>query len=73
MLVKTTWFPTYLFIVIILVLAFWAPWAGDKTKLIDNIANYTIVDFVPVLGAIAGAVLSGYAMKSLRQAGYKMF
>lgn len=73
MLVKTTWFPTYLFIVVIIVLAIWAPWSSENAKLIDVIGQYTWVDFLPVIGAIAGALLSGTAIKLLRQGGYKMF
>ncbi|HIW33010.1 MAG TPA: YuiB family protein [Candidatus Paenibacillus intestinavium] len=73
MLVKTTWFPTYFIIAIIIVLAVWAPWGGNNEKLIDVISNYTIIDFIPVIGAIAGALLSGTSMKALRKAGFKMF
>jgi len=73
MLIKTTWFPTYFFIVLIIVLAFWAPWGGDDEKLVDVISNYTFIDFIPVIGAIAGAIISGYAIRALRRGGYKMF
>jgi len=73
MLVKTTWFPTYAYIIVIIVLAFWAPWAGDGTKMLDNITKYTIVDFIPALGGLFGAIVSGTTIKSLRLGGYKMF
>lgn len=73
MLVKTTWFPTYAYIVLIIVLAFWAPWAGDGTKMLDNITNYTIVDFIPAVGGLVGAYISGTTIKALRKGGYKMF
>lgn len=73
MLIKTTWFPTYLFIVLIIILAFWAPWSGDDEKFIDVISSYTFIDFIPVIGAIAGAIISGYAIRALRRGGYKMF
>lgn len=73
MLVKTTWFPTYLFIVVIIVLALWAPWSSNNQKLIDVITEYTIVDFIPIIGAIIGAILSGTTIKALRKGGYQMF
>lgn len=73
MLVKTTWFPTYFFIVLIIILALWAPWSGDNQKLIDVITQYTIVDFIPIVGAIIGAILSGTTIKALRKGGYQMF
>jgi len=73
MLVKTTWFPTYLFVVVTIVLALWAPWSSENTKLVDVISMYTWVDFLPVIGAIGGAYLSGAAIKMLRKGGYKMF
>lgn len=73
MLIKTTWFPTYFFIVLIVVLAFWAPWNGNDEKLVDVITQYTFIDFIPVIGAIAGAIISGYAIRALRKGGYKMF
>lgn len=73
MLVKTTWFPIYAYIILIIVLAFWAPWAGDGTKMLENITKYTIVDFIPAVGGLLGAYLSGITIRNLRKGGYKMF
>lgn len=73
MLIKTTWFPAYVTIILLIVMAFWAPWSGDNDKLIDNITKYSFVDFIPIIGCIIGAILSGYTIKALRRGGYKMF
>jgi len=70
MLLKTTWFPIYAYLILIAILVF-TGW--DTGTLIDYIAEYTFIDYVPAIGGLIGSFLSGKAMKTLRAAGYKMF
>lgn len=70
MLLKTTWFPVYAYIVLIIVLVFMG-W--DSGTLLNNITSYTVIDYLPAAGGLVGAFISGKIMKSLRAAGYKMF
>ncbi|WP_082083796.1 YuiB family protein [Paenibacillus beijingensis] len=72
MLMKTTWFPIYLFLVVIVPLGVWATWDHNKSAL-ANFTSFTIVDLLPVIGAIIGAYMSGWAIRALRRGGYKMF
>lgn len=73
MLLKTTWFPIYGFVLVLIPLGIWAPWDPNATATIENFAHYTIVDYIPVIGALAGAYVSGWAIQALRKGGYKMF
>ncbi|WP_141500087.1 YuiB family protein [Paenibacillus luteus] len=73
MLLKTTWFPIYLFILVLIPLGIWAPWDKKATATIENFAHYTIIDYIPVIGALVGAYVSGWAIQALRKGGYKMF
>ncbi|UUZ84053.1 hypothetical protein LJK88_09990 [Paenibacillus sp. P26] len=36
-------------------------------------AEYSIFDYVPAVGGLIGAILSGSTIKSLRDKGFKMF
>lgn len=72
MLLKTTWFPIYVFIIILLPLGIWYTW--DKSdSFVENFTAFTYVDVIPVIGALAGAYISGWAIRALRRGGYKMF
>lgn len=70
MLMKTTWFPIYGYIifVIVLIVYSWGP-----ASFIDNLKGITLADYIPLFSGMAGAILSGYAIKLLREKGYKMF
>ncbi|MFK7694560.1 YuiB family protein [Paenibacillus sp. HJGM_3] len=71
MLLKTTLFPVYLYIVVVVgMLVYWA-WASGS--LWDNLSSYTIVDYAPFVVGLLGAYLSGRAIKALRVRGFKMF
>lgn len=72
MLMKTTWFPIYLFVAVIVPLGIWATWDHTKGAL-ANLASFTIVDLLPVIGALIGAYMSGWAIRALRRGGYRMF
>ena len=72
MLLKTTWFPIYLFVIVLVPLGIW--WTWDDTKSgVENFTAFTIIDLVPVIGALVGAYISGWAIRALRRGGYKMF
>lgn len=63
MLVKTTWFPVWFYLLAVLPISLWY-------------GNFTVlsVDFVIYgLGGLVGAVLSGMTIQTLRRQGYKMF
>lgn len=72
MLLKTTWFPIYLFIIVLIPLGIWWTWDDSKSA-INNFTAFTIVDLIPVFGALVGAYVSGWAIRALRRGGYKMF
>ena len=73
MLLKTTWFPVILFFIVLIVLAIWSPWSESENPTMDNIGTYTLVYYIPIIGALIGALVSGWAIKALRKGGYKMF
>lgn len=71
MLMKTTWFPIYGYIALLIGLVVY--WGWGTGSLMQNIAEYTVTDYIPAVGGLIGAILSGSAIKSLRSKGYKMF
>jgi hypothetical protein len=71
MLLKTTWFPIYGYVALVLGLIIY--WGWGTGSLWQNIAEYTIADYIPMLAGLAGATFSGYTIKKLRYLGYKMF
>ncbi|MBH5319234.1 hypothetical protein I6N90_15630 [Paenibacillus sp. GSMTC-2017] len=73
MLLKTTYFPIILFVIVIVVLAIWSPWEDAANPTLDNIGTYTLVYYIPITGALIGAYVSGWAIQALRKGGYKMF
>ncbi|CAM4351906.1 MULTISPECIES: YuiB family protein [Paenibacillus] len=72
MLMKTTWFPIYLYLIVLLPLGIYYTW-DDSMNFAQNMGAYTIVDYLPAITALAGAYISGTAIRSLRRGGYKMF
>jgi hypothetical protein len=69
MLLKTTWFPIYIYIVgIIALLIFW-----DKTSWGTFLLSFKLVDYVYFITGILGIVIGGKAIETLRKQGYKMF
>jgi hypothetical protein len=63
MLVKTTWFPVWFYVIVVIPLV-----------LIFLDFNAVSFDFLVYgIGGLAGAVLSGSIIRTLRQQGYKMF
>jgi hypothetical protein len=72
MLLKTTWLTVYLYFIVVIPLVIYSQWEAGET-LWANITGYTIVDYVTALGGLGGAILSGWAIKTLRVKGYQMF
>jgi hypothetical protein len=70
MLMKTTWFPIYGYIIFVIVLVFWS-W-GSKS-FFDNLTGYTFADVLPLISGLGGAIMSGFMIKLLRDKGYKMY
>lgn len=68
MLIKTTWLPLWLYVVIVLPLAVWHYWDPDK-----NFWSFVAVFLPPMIAGIGGAIVSGWAIRKLRKGGYKMF
>lgn len=72
MLLKTTWFPIYLFVIVLIPLGIWWTW-DDSKDVSANFTAFTIIDLIPVIAALIGAYVSGWAIRALRRGGYKMF
>lgn len=72
MLLKTTWLPIYIYVLILVPLAVYWQW-DDRLSLLGNLAGYSFVDYITALGGLIGAILSGYTIKTLRDRGYRMF
>lgn len=71
MLMKTTWFPIYGFVVLIIGTVVYQ---GVKSgSIMDNVAGYSFVDYIAMIGGLIGAWLSGWTIQQLRVKGYKMF
>ncbi len=73
MLLKTTWFPAILFVLVIIGVAIWSPWDEASRPTLDNLGTYTLIYYIPIIGALIGAFVSGWTIKALRKGGYKMF
>lgn len=72
MLMKTTWFPGYVFIIVILPIVVYSLWDHEQA-FGAYLASFRIVDYLTALAGVAGAILSGWTIKKLRLGGYKMF
>ncbi|MBD0383423.1 YuiB family protein [Paenibacillus sedimenti] len=71
MLMKTTWFPLYAYIALIIGVIIYG--AMGTATFLSNDTGFTIVDIIPAIGGFVGAILSGSAIKALRIRGFKMF
>jgi len=72
MLMKTTWFPAYVFVIIIVPVVVYTLWDHDKSLGL-YLSSFRLVDYLTALAGLAGAILSGWTIRKLRFAGYKMF
>ncbi|MFP4977259.1 YuiB family protein [Paenibacillus sp. CN-4] len=73
MLMKTTWFPAYLFVIVILPVVVYSMWNRSTFTLWEHISSYGPVDYLTGVAGLAGAVLSGWTIRKLRLGGYRMF
>ncbi|WP_082112521.1 YuiB family protein [Paenibacillus sp. DMB20] len=73
MLMKTTWFPCYLFVIVILPVVVYSLWNRDQMTLLAHLGSFQLVDYLTGLAGLAGAFLSGWTIKTLRIKGFKMF
>lgn len=72
MLLKTTFFPVYAYIVVLIALNVYWKW-GAEGSLWTILASYSVDDYIHALGGLAGAYLSGLTLRYLRKKGYQMF
>lgn len=71
MLLKTTWFPIYFYMIVMVPLVIYQQW--DSGTLLDNLAAYHPADYFTFVGGLLGAILSGKTIQTLRRNGFKMF
>lgn len=72
MLMKTTWFPIYAYIVVLIGLNIYWGW-GAEGSVWSVISSYTHEDYFHAIGGLVGAYLSGVTLRYLRKQGYQMF
>jgi uncharacterized membrane protein len=72
MLVKTTWMPLWLFLIVVLPLGIWYLWQPNLS-LADNLKSFVLSDLLLLAAGAVGAFVSGWAIRALRRNGYKMF
>ncbi|XID95770.1 YuiB family protein [Paenibacillaceae bacterium WGS1546] len=72
MLIKTTWFPLWLFFIVVTPLGIWQLWQDDLS-VTENIQSLLVSDVILIVAGAVGAYLSGWAIRALRRGGYKMF
>ncbi|WP_152396844.1 YuiB family protein [Paenibacillus guangzhouensis] len=72
MLMKTTWFPAYLFVIVIVPAVIISYWKKDLS-FFGNIEAYSLVDLLTACAGLVGAIISGTTIRMLRRSGFKMF
>jgi hypothetical protein len=72
MLIKTTWLPLWLFLIIVVPLGIRYLWQSDESVQ-QNIQSFLVSDIILIIAGAAGAYISGWAIRALRRGGYKMF
>lgn len=72
MLMKTTWFPVVVFIIVFIPITIYMMWENDKT-FVDNLLSYGIFDYLTALSGLIGAYVSGLTINVLRKKGFRMF
>lgn len=72
MLLKTTWLPIYLYIILVIPLAIY--WQYDASKsFIANLGAYHLVDYLTAIAGLIGTFAGGATIKLLRDKGFRMF
>jgi hypothetical protein len=69
MLLKTTWVPSYIYVALVVYFYFFY----QSGKFISSSNNYAFTDYSIGFAGLIGAILSGLAIRVLRQKGYRMF
>lgn len=72
MLMKTTWFPAYIFVLVIVPIVVYTLWNHDKS-FGSYLASFRLVDYLTAIAGFGGAILSGWTIEKLRKGGYRMF
>jgi hypothetical protein len=72
MLLKTTWLPVYVYFIVVLIIVY-SFWDKGTGNFINYFKGTSFSDIVLFIGGLAGAILSGYLIKLLRDKGYKMY
>lgn len=73
MLMKTTWFPSYLFVIVLIPVVIFTMWNQESMSLGAHLGTYRLVDYLTGIAGLVGAVMSGWTIKKLRLGGYRMF
>lgn len=71
MLLKSTWFPVYGYIALIIGLFLYFEWG--EARMLSNLLEYGAIDWLAVAGGLAGAYVSGWTIRTLRAKGFRMF
>lgn len=71
MLLKTTWLPIYVYVLVMIPLVVFSQW--EPGSLMDNLSGYGWADYATAVGGLVGAILSGKTIQFLRKNGYQMF
>jgi hypothetical protein len=72
MLIKTTWFPLWVFALIVVPVGIWSLWQ-PSLDVGENVKSMLASDVVLIAAGAVGAYLSGWTIRALRRGGYKMF
>ncbi len=72
MLLKTTWLPLYLYILLVIGLIIWY-WNNEGGSVWATLSEFAAPDYLAFVGGLAGSILTGSAIRTLRVKGYKMF
>lgn len=72
MLMKTTWFPIGVYVIILLPIAFIMLWKQDLSVM-ENVMGIGLQGYLTVVAGFSGAYLSGKTIHFLRKSGYRMF
>lgn len=71
MLLKTTWFPIYVYAVLMIGVLIYMEWGSENW--LRSIASYGVIDWLAIIAGLIGAYASGLTIRALRAKGYKMF
>ncbi|MCI3919983.1 YuiB family protein [Paenibacillus sp. TRM 82003] len=71
MLLKTTWFPIYGYLALIVGTFVYMEWG--TANFFASLGEYGIIDWMAVTGGVFGAYVSGWTIQTLRVRGFKMF